>query len=882
MICVLIERFLPWLFSLCVGCLGLGIGAARADADPVTLGVLALRGPDKAVEMWSATAGYLERSLPGHRFKVQPLGFDEVRLAVRQGRVDFVLTNSSYFVELESLYGVSAIATLKNRFDGGPGFSQFGGVILTRADRQDIRTLADLKGKTFAAVDASSFGGWQVGWREMLHQRIDPERDLKRLEFLGTHDAVAYAVRDGKVDAGTLRTDTLERMAAEGKLTLSDFYILNPQRSEGFPLLLSTVLYPEWPLAKLRHVPDDLAVQVAIALMQMPSDDPAALAGQITGWTLPLNYQPVHDALRELRIGPYESLRRLTPAEVVAQYGPWLGLGAVLILASLVTLGYIGRINRRLRQNQSALTDLNATLETRIQARTGEVEKLLEREHFQRGVVEMVADVNQILITSASKEEMLKAACDRLVARGEYRFAWVGLLTEGALEVASRSYGAADYMRGVTACLDQRATQECLALNRAVVETAPDSLGPELVQAGIRALIVLPLRQDAFARPLGVLGVMTPRPDAFDAEESAMLEQLAGDLGFGIHAFDQRKETRRLQLERISNYEETILSLVDMIEKRDTYTAGHTRRVARYCELIARKLDLPDAEVEKLKRAAILHDIGKIAIPDAVLLKPGKLTPLEYELIKQHAEEGYRTLIRIDMYKELAEIMRYHHERENGTGYPHGLADGEIPRLSQIMAVADAFDAMTTNRIYKPRKEVALALEELRALAGEQFAADVVEAACEVLRDVQPPSVSDQLPKTPLERQRFAYFFDDPLTGAHNGHYLQLMLRNGLPDRLRHAYLIQLRQFTRLNLRVGWAGGNQVLADFAAHLARHYPDAVLFRVMGDDFVLLAPRPLVLDATGLVERTPLAGTEVTVEVREIDPRGPERDGLLDLL
>ncbi|MFZ5484454.1 MAG: HD domain-containing phosphohydrolase [Pseudomonadota bacterium] len=525
---------------------------------------------------------------------------------------------------------------------------------------------------------------------------------------------------------------------------------------------------------------------------------------------------------------------------------------------------------------------VNATLETRIQARTREVEKLLEREHFQRGVVEMVADVNQILITSASKEEMLKAACDRLVARGEYRFAWVGLLTDGMLEVASRSYGAADYMRGVTACLDQRATRECLAVNRAVIETEPDGLGPELVQAGIRALIVLPLRQDAYAKPLGVLGVMTTRPDAFDAEESAMLDQLAGDLGFGIHAFDQRKETRRLQRERISNYEETILSLVDMIEKRDTYTAGHTRRVAHYCELIARKLELPDAEVENLKRAAILHDIGKIAIPDAVLLKPGKLTPLEYELIKQHAEEGYRTLIRIDMYKDLAEIMRYHHERENGTGYPHGLADGQIPRLSQIMAVADAFDAMTTNRIYKPRKEVARALEELRSLAGEQFAADVVEAACEVLRDVQPPSASDQLPKTPLERQRFAYFFDDPLTGAHNGHYLQLMLRNGLPDRLRHAYLIQLRQFTRLNLRLGWAGGNQVLAEFAAHLTRHYPEAVLFRVMGDDFVLITPRPLDLDAAGLVDRTALAGTEVTVEVREIDPRGPEREGLLDLL
>jgi two-component system sensor histidine kinase TtrS len=868
---------LRWLCSLAVLFALLSAPVRAAD---VKIGVLALRGPEKVAEMWSATADYLDHALPGNTFHIVPLGFDEVRLAVRQGRVDFVLVNSSYYVELESLYGVSAIATLKNRFDGGPGFSSFGGVIFTRADRSDIRELSDLRRKTFAATDASSLGGWQVGWREMRHQGLDPGRDFKRLTFEHTHDAVVYAVRDGRADAGTVRTDTLERMAAEGKIRLEDFFVLNQQHDEGFPLLLSTMLYPEWPMAKLRQVPDDLAVKVAIALMQMPADVPAAVRGEITGWTLPLNYQPVHDLLKELRIGPYSGTHRLTMAELMTMYGYWLILVLAFVLTILAIMVYVGRINRRLRQNQLQLENLNSTLEARVQERAGEVVKLLAREHFLRGVVGMVADVNQILITSNSMEEMLKACCDRLIANSEYRFAWVGLLQDGKIEVAAKSYGSAEFMRNLATCLDKGPSRDAFADNRTVIENDPGRIVVELARNGVRAMIAMPLRQDVYSEPLGVLCVLTARAEGFDREEVSMLEQLAGDIGFAVHAFDQRKETRKLQQERIRNYEETILSLVDMIEKRDTYTAGHTRRVAQYCELIATRMGLSPEEIEKLKRAAILHDIGKIAIPDAVLLKPGKLTPLEYDLIKQHADEGYRTLVSIDMYKELAEIMRFHHEREDGSGYPHGLEDGQIPRLSQIMAVADAFDAMTTNRIYKPRKEVAVALEELRQLAGTHYAPDVVEAACEALRDVKPPPISDQMPKTALERQRFAYFFDDQLTGAHNASYLQLMLSNGPPVRYSHAYMVLLHHFSGLNVASGWAAGNAALTSFAAFLMTRYPDAVLFRVMGDDFALLSAKPL--DLAGLKAGSPLQGTEVDIEIRELDLRDGGIEYLRELI
>ncbi len=870
------RHFLAWLVLV----VWLASPVAAAE---VGIGVLALRGPEKAHESWDALAAYLERNIPERRFRIVPLGFEEVRLAVRQGRIDFVLTNPAHYVELEALYGVSAIATLKSRFIGDIGYSSLGAVIFARADRQEIRSLADLKGKDFVAVDPTSFGGWIVGKRELLRHGIRPERDFSRLTFAGTHDAVVYAVRDGQADAGTVRTETLELMAAEGRIRLDDFYVLNRQRVEGFPLLMSSPLYPEWPMARLQHAPEALSVRVAVALKQMSADDPAALAGKISGWTLPLNYQPVHEALREMRIAPYDALGRATPREVIAQYGHWVALALGLILLAGGTALFVGRTNRRLRASRSHIAELNATLEERVGSRTAEVERLLERERFLRRVVATVADINQILITSDSRAEMLKACCDRLIAETGYLFAWVGLLRDGTLEVAAKSYGPAEILRHFASCRDKGPSRAALAENRTALERDPAQILPELAAAGVRSIVALPLRHDAYAAPIGQLCVLSGRGDGFDSEEIAMLEQLAGDIGFAIHAFRQQAEARRLEQERTANYEATILSLVDMIEKRDTYTAGHTRRVAQYCELIARQLGCGAEEIEKLKRAAVVHDIGKVAIPDAVLLKPGLLTPLEYELIKQHAEEGYQTLNRIDMYRDLAEIMHAHHEREDGSGYPRGLKRGEIPRLAQIMAVADSFDAMVSNRIYRARKDVATALAELRQQAGTRFAADVVAAACLALRDVEPPAAADQMPKTPLEHQRFAYFFDDQLTGTHNANYLQIMLHQGLPETLAHAYLVTLRNFSGLNDEIGWAAGNQALASFSRTLIALYPEALVFRVMGDDFVLLAPRPLAIDGKTLKSATALAESVVAVEVRHLDPHAAaDRAELLKLL
>ncbi|MDB4308295.1 phosphate/phosphite/phosphonate ABC transporter substrate-binding protein, partial [Gammaproteobacteria bacterium] len=280
--------------------------ALMADSRKVSnIGVLAHRGPEMAIRMWTPTVDYLSSQIPGYDFRLVPLDLDEMHTIKKRSELDFILTNPGNYVELEAHHGVSRIATLMNARHGGPS-TMFSAVIFTAAHNSDIGSLAELKGKSFAAVDKAAFGGFQMAWRELKESGIDPFTDLE-LRFMGfPQDEIVYAVRDGRVDAGTVRTDILERMADRGDIKLADFKVLNPQLSDGFPLLHSTQLYPEWAFAKTDAAPVGLAREVSIALLQMPRDDPATLAGKYTGWTVPLDYNRVHELFQVLGIGPYQ------------------------------------------------------------------------------------------------------------------------------------------------------------------------------------------------------------------------------------------------------------------------------------------------------------------------------------------------------------------------------------------------------------------------------------------------------------------------------------------------------------------------------------------------------------------------------------------------
>ncbi len=339
--------------------------AATSVQEPigVAIGVLAKRGAEITHRRWDSTAEYLSRTIPEYRFKVVPLDFQQIFEQVSQGKVDFVLANSAIYVQLESKYGISRITTLRNR-TGKTASSWFGGVIFTRADSTSIHSYIDLKGKRFAAVDPESLGGHLMALRELQHRDLIPERDFSSVSFEHTHDGVVYAVRDGRADFGTVRTDTLERMAEEGLIRLDHFKALHAgtdQYGEKFPYLYSTRLYPEWPLAKLAKTEQMLAEKVALALMTMPTNHPAAKDSHTAGWSIPANYQPVHDLLRDLGWPPYEP-QPVTLAVILHNYWPWL-IG--ILLALFITIGfawYWRRLNSRLLASQRQLHIVNDSL----------------------------------------------------------------------------------------------------------------------------------------------------------------------------------------------------------------------------------------------------------------------------------------------------------------------------------------------------------------------------------------------------------------------------------------------------------------------------------------------------------------------------------------
>jgi signal transduction histidine kinase/ABC-type phosphate/phosphonate transport system substrate-binding protein len=343
---------------------------ASEPAKNVKIAVLSLRGDAEAYKTWNATAEYLGQAVPGYSFTIIPYDFKTIGPAAQRAEYDFVIANSSIYVELEALYGVTRIATLKG-LDSGKAATLFGGVIFCKKDRDDINALNDVKGKTFVAVDETSFGGWRMAWREFFAAGIDPYRDFKKMEFAGTHDAVVYAVRDGKVDVGTARSGILESMAKEGRIKLDDFKIINQKSHDHFNVIHSTRLYPEWPFAQLPHTDDTLAQKVAVALLNMQPGDEGAKAAKSVGWTTPRDYTDVHELFKELKIGPYKEYGKITTGMVLDKYR-YIIVGVFLFTSLLFVFGlFMLRVNRK-------LTNTNVELEKthrELKVAQGQIEK---------------------------------------------------------------------------------------------------------------------------------------------------------------------------------------------------------------------------------------------------------------------------------------------------------------------------------------------------------------------------------------------------------------------------------------------------------------------------------------------------------------------------
>lgn len=227
---------------------------------------------------------------------------------------------------------------------------------------------------------------------------------------------------------------------------------------------------------------------------------------------------------------------------------------------------------------------------------------------------------------------------------------------------------------------------------------------------------------------IGVLEAINKvKEEEFNEEDLSLLSSLADQVAIAL-------DNARLYQQLEEMFFQTAESLADAIEKRDPYTGGHTQRVTAYSLATAKYLSLKPLEMKWLRIASVLHDVGKIGIEDQILRKPERLSPEEFNVIKGHAKMGAEIIEHIRQLREIVPGVKYHHEQINGRGYPDGLIGEAIPMIAKIVAVADTYDAMTTDRPYRKALGKGVAIEELRRCSGTQFDREVVEAFIEAFQ----------------------------------------------------------------------------------------------------------------------------------------------------
>ena len=357
--------------------------------------------------------------------------------------------------------------------------------------------------------------------------------------------------------------------------------------------------------------------------------------------------------------------------------------------------------------------------------------------------------VRKLLLEANDENTLYQKICDTLTQVSFIKFAGVLLVQDENSSLNIATFSAPDEYR------DYIAKNVKLLLNPPVgngtIHTALETLKPVIVnntmedervsyyreyfsKLNIKSSITLPLKLEG--NILGVLTLYSDQEGTFSREKVLMLKNLSTDIYIGINTIRLKKNLMKnnKKLEKAIN--DILIVLSKIVDSRDPYTAGHQRRVAQLSVAIAKKLGLPKDEVKLVELGALVHDIGKIYIPIGILVKPGKLTENELNIIKEHPQTGYNLLKDlISPFNTLAKIALQHHERLDGSGYPQGLKDDEILFEAKIVAVADVVEAMSSHRPYRPALGVDKALEEISRGKGKLYNPEVVDACIKVLKE---------------------------------------------------------------------------------------------------------------------------------------------------
>ena len=358
------------------------------------------------------------------------------------------------------------------------------------------------------------------------------------------------------------------------------------------------------------------------------------------------------------------------------------------------------------------------------------------------------------LARADSVDLLVQEVCAAIAAQGPYILAWVGRAEndENKTVKVIGAYGSAtDYVKDIAVSwsefqasgLGPAGTCIRAGISSVVMDSELDEgFSAWRVRArdyGIRSAVGCPI-PDGDGHPYGVLLVYSKVPNAFGDSEVKLFEALAKEIGFGMRSIDRQQrlddqihEKQVAQESLASALMATIEAMGKTMEWRDPYTSGHQKRVALLSKALAQKLGWERDQVQALYMAALVHDIGKVAVPSEILTKPAHLTALEMQLVQGHVESGYQILKDIPFPWLIAEMVHQHHERLDGSGYPRGLKGNEICLEAKILGVADTLESMSTHRPYRAALGLQAAINELQTQSGIKFDAEIVKVAVDLM-----------------------------------------------------------------------------------------------------------------------------------------------------
>lgn len=357
-------------------------------------------------------------------------------------------------------------------------------------------------------------------------------------------------------------------------------------------------------------------------------------------------------------------------------------------------------------------------------------------------------NASRILIRAKTIKDLINGVCEGVTRQHPYILASVGLAKPGSdktFEFVGSAGSALRYLEGLTLSWDENSefgqgptgvsvrSRKSVVCSDVEIANNYGSWIHKARECGIRSSISIPFYENE--EPLGIFIIYADQPNAFGSAEIELFETLAEELSYGILNIKKQalleieiNKKLKLQKELLENFELTIAAIASTLEFRDPYTAGHQKRVANIAVAIAKELGLTDEVVETVKLASFVHDIGKVSIPFEYLTKPTKLSTLEMEIIKEHAEKGFEILKDIPFPLPIANIVRQHHERIDGSGYPLGLKGDEICFGAKILAVADVIESMATDRPYRFSPGLENSVIEITNNAGRLYDMEVAKA----------------------------------------------------------------------------------------------------------------------------------------------------------